>query len=53
MPFGRREGKQVAWYRGEQAGIHSCYLTLKKKYPRVAEELRKAFHMEKDGSYVL
>jgi hypothetical protein len=53
MPSGRREGKHVAWYRGHQAGIYDAYLTLKKKYPKVAEEFRNAFRMEKDGSYLL
>lgn len=53
MPGGRKEGKQLGWYRGHQAGIYDAYLTLKKKYPRVAEEFRKAFNIEKDGSYIL
>lgn len=53
MPSGRREGKQVPWYRGHQAGVHDCVLTVATKYPRVAEELRKCFGMEKDGSYRL
>lgn len=53
FPAGQREGKFVAWSRGHQAGIYDAYRTLKKKYPRVAEEFRKAFGMEKDGSYRL
>lgn len=53
MPAGRREGKQVPWYRGHQAGIHDSYLTLKTKYPRIAEEFRRCFGIEKDGSYQL
>lgn len=50
MPAGRREGKQVAWYRGHQAGVYDAYLTVKTRYPRVAEELRKCFGMDKEGS---
>jgi hypothetical protein len=51
---GRRVGSPgVAWYRGHQAGVLDCVLTLKKKYPRIAEELRKAFGMKADGSYDL
>jgi hypothetical protein len=48
---GRREGKQLAWYRGHHAGIYDSYLTVKTKYPRVAEELRRCFGLNKDGSY--
>jgi hypothetical protein len=43
----------TAWHRGHQAGIHDAYLTLKKAYPEAAEELRKAFGMTEDGSYIL
>lgn len=51
MARGRREGKQLAWYRGHHAGIFDAYRTIKTKYQRVAEELRECFGMNKDGSY--
>lgn len=53
MPRGRRESKRLPWYRGHHAGIYDAYLTLKKKYPKIAEEFRKAFRMDKDGAYHL
>lgn len=48
---GRREGKQLAWYRGHHAGIYDAYLTVKTKHPRVAEELLRCHDLNKDGSY--
>lgn len=46
-------GPLTAFYRGHQTGIHSAYLTIKQKYPRVAEELRRAFGLNEDGSITL
>ncbi len=43
----------LAWYRGHQAGIHDAFLTIKKRYPRVAKQLREAFGMEENGSIIL
>jgi hypothetical protein len=50
MSSGRREGKQLGWYRGHHAGTWDAVLTVRTKYPRVAEELRKCFGLSKDGS---
>lgn len=51
MHQGRKENKELAWRRGHQAGIHDAYMTLKQDNPRIAERLRNAFEMQKDGSY--
>lgn len=44
---------ELAWGRGRQCGIHDAYLTLKQKYPKIAEELRKAYNMTKDGAFAI
>ncbi|KKK99333.1 hypothetical protein LCGC14_2633780, partial [marine sediment metagenome] len=40
----------IAWYRGHQAGVHDASLTIEKRYPRVAKQLREAFNMDEEGS---
>ena len=49
-PRGCREVKDVAWYRGHQAGLHDAYETIKQEHPRIAEKFRKCAGFNKDGS---
>lgn len=44
-------GVALSWYRGEQAGIHSAYLTIKDEFPEAAQSLPDAWGMDgEDGS---
>jgi len=43
----------LAWYRGHQAGVHDAVLTIQKRYPGVAKQLREAFEMREDGAIEL
>jgi hypothetical protein len=44
-------GVDLAWLRGEHSGLYSAYLTIRKKYPEIAEEFRKAVGFNKDGAF--
>ena len=41
---------ELGWYRGHQSGIHDAYKTLRKKFPKAAAVILKAFEMNRDGS---
>ena len=43
--------EDLAWYRGHHAGLYDAYLTLKKKYPDVAEEFMKAVGFNERGEF--
>ncbi len=49
MNEGRRENKELAWYRGHHAGLYDAYLTIKAEHPRVAEKFRKAAGLTEEG----
>ena len=46
----RKYGQALGWYRGQQAGIHSAYLTLKDHYPEAAKALIEAWGMDEEGN---
>ena len=51
MPEGQREGKALAWYRGEQAGRFDAVLSLQELgHPRIADKLRRHYRMDAEGS---
>ena len=41
----------LGWMRGHHSGLYDAYLTLKKKYPLVAEEFRKACGFNERGAF--
>ncbi len=43
--------EDLAWMRGHHSGLFDAYLTLKQKYPDVAEEFRKAVGFNQDGAF--
>lgn len=50
--MGHNRGRvDLAWSRGHHSGLYDAYLTLKKKYPRVAEEFRKAAGFDEHGAF--
>jgi hypothetical protein len=49
----RRHGQALGWYRGQQAGIYSAYLTLRNHYPEAAQALIEAWQMNEDGDLFL
>lgn len=51
MPKGRREGKELAWRRGHQAGLVDAVLTLQEMgYTRAVERLMAHHGLTEDGA---
>jgi len=54
MPEGRREGKSLAWYRGQQSGRIDAILTLQKwGFTRIANRLQKLYNFNDKGDIAL
>lgn len=46
-----KPSQALGWYRGRHAGLYDAYLTIRAKYPEVAEEFRKAVGFNKRGAF--